>query len=37
MEDPTVVRGLREMVSDRFLLAFFLMSVSEEVRWQPVE
>ena len=29
MEDPLVVRGLAEMVSDRFLLAFFLMSVSE--------
>jgi len=29
MEDPRVVHGLREMVSDRFLLAFFLMSVSE--------
>ena len=29
MEDPLVVRGLAEMVSDRFLLAFFLMSVSQ--------
>jgi hypothetical protein len=29
MDDPTVVKGIREMISDRFLLAFFLMSVSE--------
>jgi len=29
MDDPRVVQGIREMVSDRFLLAFFLMSVSE--------
>jgi hypothetical protein len=29
MDDPSVVRGLAEMVSDPFLLAFFLMSVSE--------
>ena len=29
MDDPSVVKGLAEMVSDRFLLAFFLMSVSE--------
>jgi hypothetical protein len=29
MDDPSVVQGLAEMVSDRFLLAFFLMSVSE--------
>lgn len=29
MDEPTVVRGIREMISDRFLLAFFLMSVSE--------
>ena len=29
MDDPSVVEGLARMVSDRFLLAFFLMSVSE--------
>jgi len=29
LEGPEVRRGLREMVADRFLLAFFLMSVSE--------
>jgi hypothetical protein len=29
MEDPAVVRGIRTMVEDPFLLAFFLMSVSE--------
>jgi hypothetical protein len=29
MDDPSVVEGLSQMVSDRFLLAFFLMSVSE--------
>ena len=29
MEEPRVVQGIREMLSDRFLLAFFLMSVSE--------
>lgn len=29
MNAPEVVRGIREMISDRFLLAFFLMSVSE--------
>jgi hypothetical protein len=29
MDSPAVVRGIREMVGDRFLLAFFLMSVSE--------
>jgi hypothetical protein len=29
MDDPSVVQGLAEMVSDPFLLAFFLMSVSE--------
>jgi hypothetical protein len=29
MDDPRVVKGIREMISDRFLLAFFLMSVSE--------
>jgi len=29
MRQPSVVRGIREMLADRFLLAFFLMSVSE--------
>ena len=29
MDDPSVVQGLAEMLSDPFLLAFFLMSVSE--------
>ena len=29
MDEPIVVRGIQAMVSDRFLLAFFLMSVSE--------
>jgi hypothetical protein len=29
MDDPAAVQGLAEMVSDRFLVAFFLMSVSE--------
>jgi hypothetical protein len=29
MKEPFVVQGIREMLSDRFLLAFFLMSVSE--------
>lgn len=29
MNEPSVVQGLAEMVSDRFLLAYFLMSVSE--------
>jgi hypothetical protein len=29
MNDPSLVQGLAEMVSDPFLLAFFLMSVSE--------
>jgi len=29
MEEPIVVKGIREMISDDFLLAFFLMSVSE--------
>lgn len=29
MDEPDVVRGIEEMISDRFLLAFFLMSVSE--------
>jgi hypothetical protein len=29
MDAPSVVAGIREMVADRFLLAFFLMSVSE--------
>jgi len=29
MDDPSVVRGIRATVADRFLLAFFLMSVSE--------
>jgi hypothetical protein len=29
MTHPAVVRGIREMVADPFLLAFFLMSVSE--------
>lgn len=29
MEDPRLQQGLREMVADPFLLAFFLMSVSE--------
>jgi hypothetical protein len=29
MTAPPVVQGIREMLSDRFLLAFFLMSVSE--------
>jgi len=29
MHAPDVVRGIQEMISDRFLLAFFLMSVSE--------
>ena len=29
MDEPMVVRGIEESISDRFLLAFFLMSVSE--------
>jgi hypothetical protein len=29
MHAPEVVRGIEEMIGDRFLLAFFLMSVSE--------
>jgi hypothetical protein len=29
MDEPSVVRGIREMLSDTFLLAYFLMSVSE--------
>jgi len=29
MDEPRVVKGIQEMIHDRFLLAFFLMSVSE--------